>query len=489
MPDSNFSDVIVLAKFDSFNGDTTFIDSSINEKPGVFYGNAVISTAQQKYGQSSLFLDGDEGFTGGANDDSHVEISPRSGIPTDLDLAGDFTIDFWLRPTSADTRDVLNWGAVGQIYLVRNADGTLYLSFAGSEPTITGTVAINQWTHLAIVRDFDTLYVFINGVEQSSMAGVDGVTIDSDATYLGYLIGSQNFIGYIDNFRATSVARWVANFTPPIETDYVPPGGSGINVTGVSSGLGFTGYTGLFALAKGVLSGFGFTSYAATATHGHEIVWLQFNNNTGNFDPIPGTSLGFTGYPGQLLYFVNIKRKEIIGRKFYCYLGTASSNFADAIEIPISSINGYYRSSLQASFTAVCPDGINYLSKILANINKSMKIKAVEIYSDGTQEEKLAMSVGNLQLTYDRGARSFSVSLSGTSAFLEQVPHKKISLDNNTFFVESLQANGLRRFRIPYSPDIYPGDIIVYNNVETVIGRVTHTVGSTGMTLELTEEG
>lgn len=195
---------------------------------------------------------------------------------------------------------------------------------------------------------------------------------------------------------------------------------------------------------------------------------------------MPEGSLVLDGLTPTITILINVFKKEIIARKFHMQMG--------GVDVPISSMNGVYRSNRTAQMTVVCPDGNTYLSTILANSAGTFKIKATEVYRDGTTNEYDSINFNAEPPSYDRGPYSFSVRLTGTGTFAPPggLFNRRVTVED--VHVETLQDNGLRRYRIPYSADIYPGDTIVYNDIETVLGRVTHVVGSTGMTLEVTEE-
>ena len=82
--DPYFSNVSLLLHGDGTNGSTTIIDSSPLPKTVTAFGNAQISTAQSKFGGSSIAFDG----TG----DSLT-------IPA-ITFAGDFTLEAWLYKTA-----------------------------------------------------------------------------------------------------------------------------------------------------------------------------------------------------------------------------------------------------------------------------------------------------------------------------------------------------------------------------------------------------
>ena len=85
------------------------------------------------------------------------------------------------------------------------------------QDTVTGTsVALNTWTHLALVKNGSTATIYVNGVS----AGTDTVGSLTNSTApltLGATSsGGQPFNGYIQDARFTNgLARYTANFTPP----------------------------------------------------------------------------------------------------------------------------------------------------------------------------------------------------------------------------------------------------------------------------------
>ena len=57
-PDPDFANVSLLLHGDGTNGSTTIVDSSSSSKTVTAVGDAQISTAQSKFGGSSIYFDG-----------------------------------------------------------------------------------------------------------------------------------------------------------------------------------------------------------------------------------------------------------------------------------------------------------------------------------------------------------------------------------------------------------------------------------------------
>lgn len=213
--DPYFSSVSLLLRGDGSNGSTTIIDGSLTPKTVTAFGNAQISTAQSKYGGSSIYFDG----TG-----DYLQTSTSS----DLALgAGDFTEEFWMRPStfSSGFQTFFNhWGGSGSgfylwlepvsggyaIDIVQDANTYIYNSSAN-------IISANVWSHVAICRSSGTIRLFVNGTQSYSFANSTSFT--SNAVWIASNAGNasgSNFNGYIDDLRITKgVARYTSNFTPP----------------------------------------------------------------------------------------------------------------------------------------------------------------------------------------------------------------------------------------------------------------------------------
>ena len=171
-------------------------------------GNAQLSTVQQKFGASSLLLDGTGDYLSIASDVDY-------GFGT-----GDFTIEGWFYKTAVstqylfDTRTILNENSIA---VQSNGAGNLRLFVNGAFVlTSSNTHTNNAWNHLAISRASGTTRFFINGVV-STNTYTDATNYGTakplfiGATYTG----STSYNGYIDEFRVTKgLARYTATFTP-----------------------------------------------------------------------------------------------------------------------------------------------------------------------------------------------------------------------------------------------------------------------------------
>ena len=178
-------------------------------------GNAQLSTAQEKFGQSSMLFDGTgDHFISSASDD--------------FTFTGDFTVELWVRLASTGSIRVpignrssgtglgIWWVEVGTDQAAysawQNTAGTSYY------PVMPGTLSTNTWTHLAVVRNGSTLRMYKDGVGGTTITSVTGTFGGNGAIYIGGIAASYNWDGYIDEVRISNVARYTFNFTAPTTT-------------------------------------------------------------------------------------------------------------------------------------------------------------------------------------------------------------------------------------------------------------------------------
>jgi hypothetical protein len=222
--DASYSSVALL-----LHGDGNLTDSSANNVTITANGSATYSSAQTKWGSGSLY------FPGAANDYLSV---PAGVVPSGTN---DFTIEGWIYPQS--------WNNSGALILQTGLNGIQigrYGSFnswgiaqAGVAWLINDVpfTALNTWTHIAIVRQSNTIKIYVNGAQAGSTYS-GGPSFANQTGLIGGDSGGSCFQGYIDDFRITNVARYTSAYTPPIT---VFPDTSSltlpVSVSGTGSGL------------------------------------------------------------------------------------------------------------------------------------------------------------------------------------------------------------------------------------------------------------
>jgi hypothetical protein len=176
-------------------------------------GGAAISTAQSKFGGSSMAFDGTTDYV----------VQPSSlnyGYGT-----GDFTIEFWLYLNSTGLQTIVSnlsaatGGVQPHIYI-----NTTIRYYTNSADRITGAaLSAGQWYHIAVSRGSGSTRLFVNGTQSgSTYADTNNYTTAplGVGTYweAGVPITTSTLNGYIDDLRITKgLARYTTTFTPPTQ--------------------------------------------------------------------------------------------------------------------------------------------------------------------------------------------------------------------------------------------------------------------------------
>lgn len=154
-----------------------------------------------------------------------------------FDMTGNFTMEGWVYLTSygvgtgspaakvTNTIFGVRQQSVSGIDLAINTNGTVIQATSGTGASgavaFSGStsIALNTWYHLAFVRSGTTGKIYVNGVQAAT--GTVGNYSARPIT-----LGSLNFaattptnyrplLGYLNDVRFTTAARYLANFTPP----------------------------------------------------------------------------------------------------------------------------------------------------------------------------------------------------------------------------------------------------------------------------------
>lgn len=208
---------------DGSNDGTTFTDSSASAHT-ITRTNAVTKTGIKKFGTASGYFDGTGDYL---TSDTHADFN--------MDATGDWTIDCWIYPTS------LNCTILQCRSNSPNANQGLHISIAAAgqlnvdngnaaSGLSAGTISINTWQHIAVMKSSSSVYVFLGGTMIDSEAPQTYGNVNTTLQVGRYGPGSlsNDFAGYIDELRISKgVARFsTSGFTPPAG-EYYP----GYNLT------------------------------------------------------------------------------------------------------------------------------------------------------------------------------------------------------------------------------------------------------------------
>lgn len=212
--DQYWDSVVLALRGEGANNSTTIIDDSNSAKAGTVSGDAKISTAQFKYGSSSLVFDG-------TGDYITFSASADFGFGT-----GDFTLELYVRasafPGAGVYWPILDFRPAGGVVpggIFFNSTGNIDY-FNGSVDTVSSNaIALNTWAHIAINRTSGTTKIFIDGVQGASFSDSSNWATTNICAIGKHQAASTYFNGYLDNIRITKgVGRYPAAFTPPAST-------------------------------------------------------------------------------------------------------------------------------------------------------------------------------------------------------------------------------------------------------------------------------
>jgi hypothetical protein len=192
-------------------------------------GDAKLSTAISKFGESSMYFDGTGDYL----------ISPQY-LNFDFGTS-DFTIELWMYVTSLPVNTYsqmvcFGTGSSSQRWILSfdtqtsqsapyirfisiNSGGSVVINVPGAG---SSGWSANTWYHIAVTRSGNTFKLFRNGVQNGATVTNSGscpATASTGALYVGAEVGGgfANWNGYIDDLRITKgYARYTSNFTPPI---------------------------------------------------------------------------------------------------------------------------------------------------------------------------------------------------------------------------------------------------------------------------------
>ena len=200
--DIYYNDVSCLMHMNGANGSTTITDNSSFAFTYTTGGTAALSTTQKRFGTAS--------FNPGSGWARHgVNLTPfRFG-------SGDFTIRVSLYPTAFpseravcslwDTGGNLSWffgvNSTGKLIFYYSGDGT-----TGIFPASTGSLTLNTWNDVAVVRSGTTLTFYLGDVAIGTHAIGTASLFNSSAPFTIGADGgtaNQNFVGYIDELQIT----------------------------------------------------------------------------------------------------------------------------------------------------------------------------------------------------------------------------------------------------------------------------------------------
>ena len=230
--DVNFPKVKWLSPFNGSNGATTTTDSSNSNLSLTLGSSTEISTAQSKFGGSSLYVP-----------NSATQGVYANGAGSTIQLTEDFTLEWWVYRVQVSMADNMaqliyglpltdNIGGYGMTIGYygsgsSTSQGLLYASSNGSSWNIASAVqlgtgslgTVGQWVHMAMVRSGTTWSYYVGGTRTyTGTLGSATIATAGSYMYLGRAWSNASSMeAYYDDFRVTQgLARYSgASFTVP----------------------------------------------------------------------------------------------------------------------------------------------------------------------------------------------------------------------------------------------------------------------------------
>jgi hypothetical protein len=212
--DPDWQDVSLLLGFEHNDAATTIIDDSQSTRSATLVGTAQIDTAQKKFGNGSLRLDGSGDYVTYADDDAF-----------DLDT-GDAAIEAWIRRADTGRAQGIvtkrGSGPTGWSFSINDTDKLIFFAEAGSLVVGIASAAsmdtTGVWHHVAVTREGSTWRIFIDGNLENSANQTGAPSANNSVLSIGRdgLTAGREFDGWMDEVRFTKgAARYTATFTPP----------------------------------------------------------------------------------------------------------------------------------------------------------------------------------------------------------------------------------------------------------------------------------
>lgn len=227
---SNVSFSLPTAPYTNITGTTlltgigaTIVDSSSNNYAITINGDArprlsnpfnEIQSNIANYSWSAANY-GSSGYFDGTGDYLNVGNNASFAFGT-----GVYTIECWVYPQSTSTLIFVGIRATGGLQLYYDTTSGVGLSSVGSAGFLfAGTLAINQWYHIAAVRTStasNSTFIYINGALRATGTDSTNWTIDGPLIIGANQSGTEAYTGYISDVRWTKgSALYIRAFVPP----------------------------------------------------------------------------------------------------------------------------------------------------------------------------------------------------------------------------------------------------------------------------------
>ena len=223
----------LLLPLNGTNGATTTSDLSNSNYTVTFVGNAEISTAQSKFGGSSLYVaDGNDYLVSSGS--QQLRILNGSLWTMEVWVYFDFNVlnsiassghwvTFMKLSGGAGAWNGTNGHSVNVFLYNNGGNKVLYVQTPNASnscctaitSTLSGLISDQTWHHIAVTGNAGTLTLYVDGVSKgSSSSGMGNPTSDVMA-YLGDSGGYSSGMYFNDYRVSRGIVRYTSNFTAP----------------------------------------------------------------------------------------------------------------------------------------------------------------------------------------------------------------------------------------------------------------------------------
>jgi len=210
-PSSAISSTQTSLLLNTIDNNTLFlVDSSLNHFTLSVGTGGTTPAAINPFLEGGLFFDTTTG--------QKTLVVPTSTL---LDQNVSFTIECWIYPKDFNQSYIWSNSQYGYLSVgIGYPTGKIFIDKPGIGIPLesTDTFAPNFWYHIALVYNGTTTTLYVNGVNQGSLAGGGPLASTTEPLYIGnYFNGpySNPFNGYMSNFRfVKGIAVYTSNFTP-----------------------------------------------------------------------------------------------------------------------------------------------------------------------------------------------------------------------------------------------------------------------------------
>ncbi len=223
----------LLLPLNGTNGATTTSDLSNSNYTVTFVGNAEISTAQSKFGGSSLYVaDGNDYLVSSGS--QQLRVLNGSLWTMEVWVYFDFNVlnsiassghwvTFMKLSGGAGAWNGTNGHSVNVFLYNNGGNKVLYVQTPNASnacctaitSTLSGLISDQTWHHIAVTGNAGTLTLYVDGVSKGSNSSGMGNPTSDVMAYLGDSGGYSSGMYFNDYRVSRGIVRYTSTFTPP----------------------------------------------------------------------------------------------------------------------------------------------------------------------------------------------------------------------------------------------------------------------------------